>query len=44
MESFFPPPAQGSLLFNACNKSLELACWMLRRMRVYLAALQPHEP
>ena len=31
--------AEGSLLFNACNKSLELACWALRRMRVYLDAL-----
>jgi 3'-phosphoadenosine 5'-phosphosulfate (PAPS) 3'-phosphatase len=25
-----------SMVFNACNKNLTLACWMLRRLRVYL--------
>ena len=29
-----------SLLYNAANKSLEVMCWMLRRMRAYLAELE----
>jgi len=31
---------QRPLVFNACNKNLELMCWMLRRMRVYLNLLE----
>jgi hypothetical protein len=29
--------AEGSMLYNASNKSLVHACWVLRRMRLYLA-------
>lgn len=29
-------PERQKMVYNACNKHLTLACWMLRRMRAYL--------
>ena len=29
-------PDKEKMVYNACNKNLQLACWMLRRMRSYL--------